>query len=244
MPALIRWWTQELAEISPTAFPDAVFAAGADLLARWGEPHRHYHGTQHLVEMFWALEELELADAIDAREATLGRIAAWLHDAIYDPTAVSGANEADSAALARQVLSDLECDDADVAAVEALVLATATHSEPSDETFGDALAAADDERAEPPAVSAALWDAFHDADLWIFSAPATRFDDYCAEVRAEYAHVPDPAYRAVRGEILRGFATRPHIYCTAHARQEWEPTAQSNLARELARLAPAPVDVT
>ena len=28
--------------------PAAVAAAGDDLLARWGEPHRHYHTLAHL----------------------------------------------------------------------------------------------------------------------------------------------------------------------------------------------------
>lgn len=82
MPALIQWWTQDLAALSPTALDDAVYAAGADLLARWGQPHRRYHGTRHLVEVFWALEELEDAGEIDSAAGLLGRVAAWWHDAI------------------------------------------------------------------------------------------------------------------------------------------------------------------
>ena len=222
MPALIQWWTQDLAVLSPTALEDAVYAAGADLLIRWGQPHRHYHGTRHLVEMFWALEELEDAGEIDASAGLLGRVASWWHDAVYDPRAVDGANEADSAALAREVLTGLECDAADVDLVEDLILATATHRGASDPV----------ERA------------FLDADLWILSAPATRFDDYCAQVRREYAHVPDAAYAAARSSILREFAARPQIYRTDHARLAWEPPARVNLDRELGRLAGPTLDVT
>ena len=35
-----------------------VAASGAELLERWTEPHRQYHASRHLVEMFWALEDL------------------------------------------------------------------------------------------------------------------------------------------------------------------------------------------
>ena len=36
---------------------------------------------------------------------------------------------------------------------------------------------------------------------------------------------------------LRPFLVRDHVYRTAHARAEWEPSARENLARELTRLA-------
>ena len=119
--------------------------------------------------MFWALEELEDAGELDAREATLARVAAWLHDAVYDPKAVSGANESESALLARGVLGELDLDDDDVDTVEELVLMTAGH----------------ESTAGPPRP---IESAFHDADLWILSAPDSRFDDYCRQVRSEYAH--------------------------------------------------------
>ena len=51
----------------------------------------------------------------------------------------------------------------------------------------------------------ALTAAFHDADLWILSAPQERFDAYCAQVREEYAFVPQDAYRAGRTAVLRPF---------------------------------------
>jgi predicted metal-dependent HD superfamily phosphohydrolase len=77
----------------------------------------------------------------------------------------------------------------------------------------------------------------HDADLWVLSAPVARFDEYCAQVREEYAHVPAALYATARSELLRPFLVRDHVYRTAHARAEWEPSARENLARELTRLA-------
>ncbi|MEI2827572.1 MAG: hypothetical protein V9F04_15170 [Dermatophilaceae bacterium] len=225
MPALIQWWTQDLAVLSPTALEDAVYAAGADLLIRWGQPHRHYHGTRHLVEMFWALEELEDAGEIDASAGLLGRVASWWHDAVYDPRAVDGANEADSAALAREVLTSLECDAADVDLVEALVLATASHRGASDPV----------ERA------------FLDADLWILSAPASRFDDYCARGAPRNTPTcltrPTPLGRAEQHP--QGVCQRvPRSTVLITLRLAWEPPARVNLDRELGRLAGPTLDVT
>lgn len=221
MPALISWWRQDLADLIPFALDDAVQAAGTDLLRRWGQPQRRYHRTTHLVELFWALEELEDGEGLDAHDALLGRVAGWFHDAVYLPLAPAGANEADSARLAVSTLTELGGDDGDTARVERLVHLTATHN-------GDSLTPLDQ--------------AFLDADLWILSADADRFDDYCTLVREEYAAVPDAAYRAARTEVLRGFAERPRLYLTDFAAAQWEPRARNNLDREVARLAGPHID--
>ena len=112
-------------------------------------------------------------------------------------------------------------DDGDTARVERLVHLTATHN-------GDSLTPLDQ--------------AFLDADLWILSADADRFDDYCTLVREEYAAVPDAAYRAARAEVLRGFAERPRLYLTDFAAAQWEPRARTNLDREIARLGGPDID--
>ena len=75
-----------------------------------------------------------------------------------------------------------------------------------------------------------------DADLAILGAPAARYADYAADVHVEYAHVPDPAFRAGRAAILRGFLDRPRIYTTATGAARWEKAARTNLAAELADL--------
>lgn len=216
MPALITWWTRDVRVLAPHApGNDVVARAGAGLLARWNEPARHYHTTTHLVEMFGALAELEEAWEIDDRQRSVARLAAWFHDAIYDPAAASGSNEADSALLARDTLQRLRVGDGDIGAVERLTLLTARHE-------ADA--------AEP------LDAAFQDADLWILSAPRARFDGYCEQVRKEYAFVPDAQYRSGRTAVLGPLLQRAQIYRTNHARQSWESPARTNLTRELARL--------
>ena len=215
MPALITWWTLDVRTLAPEAHADAVAGTGAELLGRWSDPARRYHGTTHLVEMFWALEDLEAAGEIDDRQACLARLAAWFHDAVYDARARPGANEADSADHAVRSLRRLGLSEQHIRAVEDLVRMTDGHN-----------VAADD----------ALTSAFHDADLWILAAPEARFDAYCAQVREEYAFVDDQAYRAGRTAVLRPFADREAVYRTRHARREWDERARLNLSRELARL--------
>ena len=78
--------------------------------------------------------------------------------------------------------------------------------------------------------------AFHDADLWILSATQERFDEYCAQVREEYAAVPDDAFAAGRTRVLQPFLRRDTVYATRHARRAWNDRARLNLARELSRL--------
>jgi predicted metal-dependent HD superfamily phosphohydrolase len=216
MPALITRWTLDVRGVAPHAPDnDVVARAGAELLSRWNEPSRRYHTTTHLMEMFGALEELAGAREIDERQCSVARLAAWFHDAVYDTTATGGANEADSAVLARKTLESLRFDDEDIDAVDRLIRLTARH---------------DADASEP------LDAAFHDADLWILSAPRTRFDGYCDQVREEYAYVPDEDYRTGRSAILGPLMHRDRIYRTSHALHTWETPARINLGRELTRL--------
>ena len=215
MPALITWWTQDVTALSPHAEAREVAATGADLLERWAEPHRRYHSIRHLVEMFWALEDLTDAGELTDADASLGRVAAWLHDAVYHPAAVVGANESASAELAESLLPRVRLAPKAVATVVELVRMTADHAVRRD---------------------SALHRGFHDADLWILAAAEHRFDEYCLQVRQEYAAVPDPMFRAARAQILRDLVGASGIYLTEHGRAHWDGPARANVDRELARL--------
>lgn len=215
MPALITWWSLDVQAIAPNAHNDAIARSGADLLVRWNEPARRYHTTRHLVELFWALEELEEAGQINDRQCSVARVAAWFHDAIYDPEASPGSNEADSALLAQHTLQQLGISEQDNDVINRLIRLTARHD-------------AD--------VKERLDAAFQDADLWILSAPQERFDSYCTQVRDEFAHVPDVRFRQSRAGVLERFLHRDTIYRTSHALHTWETRARINLGRELTRL--------
>ncbi|NNG39489.1 metal-dependent phosphohydrolase [Flexivirga sp. ID2601S] len=208
-------WLDDVNTLAPQADPDLVAAAGDDLVARWSEPHRRYHTLQHLAEMFAAFERLARPAGLSARESAVIRIGAWLHDAVYDVQAPPGDTERASAALARETLSSLGFRDADVAEVEALVLMTIDHGDTAATPAGDV---------------------FHDADLWILAASAERFDAYCGQVRQEYAHVPDDAYRRARSLILGDLVDRGQVYRTPTAQEAWTDLARANVRREIHRL--------
>jgi predicted metal-dependent HD superfamily phosphohydrolase len=211
VPALTTWWTLDVAEVAPDAHSDAVLAIGSDLVRRLDEPHRKYHTTRHLVEVFWALEDLERAAEITPREGTLARLVGWFHDAVYDPTAAPGENEVHSAELAAHDLGALGVRREDVETVRGLVLATQAHE----------------------LTRAGLAAAFHDADLWILSAPPERYAEYATQVRQEYAAVPDDDFRVGRAAILRPLVERDSIYGTTTARDQWEDRARANVIDEL-----------
>lgn len=178
---------------------------GADLLRRWTEPQRHYHDTEHLTEV------LEALDAIGPAPSTPVRLAAWFHDAVYDPTRDD--NEERSAELAQSTLPIAGVEPAEVAEVVRLVRLTATHDPEPDDPNGSLLC---------------------DADLAILASTPERYARYVADVRREYVQVPDETFRAARDEILRRLLERTRIYRTAAGQARWEAAARRNLNAELA----------
>jgi predicted metal-dependent HD superfamily phosphohydrolase len=184
-------------------------AAGLDLLARYGEPHRRYHTVRHLREVLAIVDEL----AAEADDPDAVRLAAWFHDAVY--AIGSASNERDSAQLAEQVLEGLGTPAARICETARLVLLTASH------------------RPERGDRNAAV---LCDADLAILGAPPERYLEYAAEVRQEYAAVPDEAFRRGRAEVLRSLRDAPALFHTALARERYEERARANLAAEIAAL--------
>lgn len=157
-----------------------------------------------------------LAEVLD-RIAELGEadntevvLAAWFHDAVYDGAPVA---EERSALLAERELAEVE--GVDAAEVARLVRLTEAHRPELGDRNGEVLT---------------------DADLAILAAPPERYAEYVAGVRAEYAAVPDDVFRRGRLAVLRDLADKPHLFHTAYARAEWEPTARTNLATEITAL--------
>ena len=171
-----------------------------DLLRRWSEPHRRYHDCRHLAEVLAALPE-------DAPRTV--RLAAWYHDAVYDPTRDD--NEEASARLAHEQLG-AQLSDQDLAEIERLVLLTRTHDPAPDDTDGILLC---------------------DADLAILASTPERYDQYAADIRAEYAHVGAADFRRGRAAVLRHLLAHPRLF---GARADWEQPARANVQRELRAL--------
>ncbi|WP_091551059.1 HD domain-containing protein [Micromonospora pattaloongensis] len=215
MTALIDDWRDAVRDSGATADGDTVAAAGAELIDRWREPHRRYHDVAHLAAVLAVVRE----HAEFATRPALVRLAAFWHDAVYDPAAGDGANERDSAELAGRVLRRLGIAPTDVAEVQRLVLLTAGHAVPPGDRDGALLC---------------------DADLAVLAGPPAAYDAYAAAIRREYAHVPDPAFRAGRAAVLRQLLALPALYRVPPLAGRWERPARANLARELAALGEAP----
>jgi predicted metal-dependent HD superfamily phosphohydrolase len=201
---LVERWVAAARGAGATAGDDALAAAGEALLARWREPHRHYHTVDHLAAM------LSIVDAEGGGDPV--RLATWYHDAVYDPRSPGDANERESAALARAELAGLGVPEAVAAEVERLVLLTAGHAVAPGDGDGELLC---------------------DADLAVLARPPAEYDAYAAAVRREYAHVPDELFRAGRAAVLRSLLDLPALYRRPALAARWEDAARANLEREL-----------
>lgn len=203
MPDLLGDWTRLLSAVVPSgADPAAIGEAGADLLRRWSEPHRRYHDVEHLATVLSTVDELGAPAEV--------RLAAWYHDAVYDPR--SADNEERSARLAVDALTALRVPPVRVDEVARLVRLTAGH-DPGDDDVNGALLC--------------------DADLAVLARWPDGYDRYAAAIREEYSHVPEESFRAGRAAVLRHLLDLPALYRLPRLRERWEEPARANLRREL-----------
>ncbi|MFE7631662.1 DUF4031 domain-containing protein [Kocuria sp. NPDC057446] len=188
-------------------------ALGEELVQRWSEPHRHYHGPAHLLAVLEAVDLLRpgAGPGPGAGEALV--LAAWFHDAVYRGS--PGADERESAELARTRLTAAGFPEPLAAEVERLVLLTLGHRVPDGDTVGAVLL---------------------DADLSVLGADPAGYAAYAAGVRKEYAHVPGPAFARARLRVLEDLLGRHPLFRTAEARRRWGPAAVRNLEAEIGRL--------
>jgi predicted metal-dependent HD superfamily phosphohydrolase len=177
---------------------------------RYGESQRRYHTEAHIEH---CLARLAAVDELDERERRLLEWAIWWHDAIYDPQRSD--NEESSAALAQRDLAALGATEGDRAEVARLILLTRGHEVSPGDRLGAILVS---------------------IDLSILAAPPAAYDQYARQVREEYAHVPEAAFRAGRATILRSFLETPMLFPWPPMAAEWDAQARANLARELASL--------
>ncbi|WP_239456389.1 HD domain-containing protein [Nocardioides solisilvae] len=176
------------------------------LESAWGGEDRGYHDLRHLVDVLERLDELAQEHAFDRTTVAL---AAWFHDAVYD-----GERDAEERS-ARWAADALAGTGVDVDEVVRLVLVTEHHRPAPGDAAGAALS---------------------DADLAILAAAPSRYAEYAAGVRREYAHLDDPTFAAGRLAVLEQLAGRERIFATDHGHAAWEPAARRNLEDELVSL--------
>ncbi|MEV8178327.1 DUF4031 domain-containing protein [Cellulosimicrobium funkei] len=217
---------------------------GVELVERWHEPHRVYHGPEHLVHALDSLALLEgrppgVPDAArppgragaaaspggasggavsDGAASVTGsmpavtQLALWFHDAVHDGEA--GRDEERSAELADARLAG-HLGAHEVEEVVRLVLVTTDHAPAPGDGPGALVS---------------------DADLAVLGSAPDRYTRYARQVRAEYAHVPDDAFRTGRAAVLRGLLGSSTLFRTPQGATLWEDRARANLTAELTTL--------
>lgn len=182
---------------------DALFL---DLLDRWGEEHRTYHGRTHLLAVLEALDLL--AEPAEPHRTVL--LAAWFHDAVY--RGVAGQDEEESARLAEVRLAHAGLPAVEVDEVARLVRMTAEH------------------RPEPGDNAAAL---LSDADLSVLGGDPAAYARYLAAVRQDFAHIGDDDFAAGRAAVVRQLLALDPLFHTPRGRDLWLEPARRNLQGEL-----------
>ncbi len=173
------------------------------MAARYTEAHRYYHDEQHLAHCF---EQLELArDQTSLPDAV--EMALWFHDVINDPGNVD--NETRSAAFFRHCGQGV-MDDAFVAAVIDLILATTHREEPKDldQQF------------------------ICDIDLASFGRDWERYKRDTDKLKAEHLGSEDDYYRNKRA-FLSAMLSKPRIFYSDFFHARYEQQARDNILRLL-----------
>jgi predicted metal-dependent HD superfamily phosphohydrolase len=163
-------------------------------------PGRFYHTLDHVMDVLATVDRL----ASHTRHLNVVKLAAWLHDVIYNSKASD--NEERSAEYAERLCQELAIPQGP--SVGLLIRKTRTHE------------AGDDADAR----------VLIDADLAILGASEPVYRRYAENIRQEYAWVPEPEYREGRRRVLQSFLSRPRIY---HLLSQLEEQARRNLADEI-----------
>ena len=181
-----------------------------ELLRAYGEPHRKYHGLDHLRD---CLEQLDAAPA-DEADRDLAETALWFHDAVYVPG--RGDNEARSADWAAGAMRRAGIPEDRTRAVARLVRLT-DHAGPPTDPVGALVC---------------------DVDLSILGRGPAEFAEYERRIREEYRDIAEPVYRMGRSAVLSRFLARDPIYPSPYFRSRYESAARRNLIQTLERLTP------
>jgi predicted metal-dependent HD superfamily phosphohydrolase len=178
-------------------------AVWRQLSRRYAEPHRRYHGLNHVA---FCLGQLDLAATL-MESAPAVELAVWFHDAVYRPG--DPANEAASAALFRELAASV--DPTLVESVASLILDTTHLAAPTTEDGRYMV----------------------DIDLASLGLPWPRFLRDSEAIRDEQPDVPDAAYTTAQRSFLKGLLARPRLYRTRFFQDRCEATARSNIGRTL-----------
>lgn len=207
MEELLARWT---ALIGASTAAEAV---GHDLLARWSQPHRHYHNVDHLRTVLDAVDMIAVETPPGSADLNAVRLAAWFHDAVYE--GAPGDDELASAELAESVLPTIGVAASRAVEVGRLVRLTMSHDPAADDANGALLC---------------------DADLAVLGGSPEDYAAYAAAVRSEYPQLDDQAFRTGRKSVLQALLATDPLFRTSVGRARWEDAARRNVGTEFALL--------
>ena len=184
----------------------------AELRARaaYAQLHRHYHDQRHLDE---CLADLDQVRDLDERSRRILRWSILWHDAVYEPGHRD--NEERSARLALTELSRCGVDKDDADEVARLIRLTEKHSPDEGDRLGALMAS---------------------IDLAILGSDPERYGAYVADVRLEYAHVPDEMWRIGRALVLERLLSKDALVRDPSFRERLEKQARENMEGEIRTL--------
>jgi len=190
----------------------------ADLDSRYRESHRHYHTWRHIESCLALFDRFK---SVADRPLPL-ELAIWYHDAVYRPGATD--NESESAVLFCGHASRLDLSPAVCSEVKALILSTR-----HDAAYGEAPSSG---RLEAEAVrkSAKL---LCDIDISILGAAPSRYNEYAAAVRAEYAEMDPRSFASRRREFLEHLLGRRKLFHIRELASLYEEQARANIQAEI-----------
>lgn len=192
-------------QVEPRAGKRALF----DLVRAYSSASRFYHNLGHVQEVLQRIEQLR---SLPGNFPAI-QLAAWFHDAIYDPRAKD--NEERSARYAADTLTRLGLPGATIDAVSQMILGTKHQQESPDNIDSQILL---------------------DADLAILGAEETEYRFYAVGIRREYSWLSDAEYRQGRIQVLENFFKRDRIYATESLSSILEEKARQNLRSEIEAL--------
>jgi predicted metal-dependent HD superfamily phosphohydrolase len=195
-------------EIWAKCLPDQE-ERGAEVIARYAEPHRRYHDHRHLAAVLGWIDRLA-----GDHDLFLVRLAAFFHDAVYAIPPGQLTNEEASARLALRELSRAGLEQEDLNEVARLVRLTASHTPGPRDPDGELLC---------------------DADLAVLAGTPEEYAAYVAAVTEEYAYLPRDVFVAGRLEVLTRLNER-EIFRTTKGRDLSE-RARTNVEAEIESLA-------
>jgi predicted metal-dependent HD superfamily phosphohydrolase len=189
------------------SYDECLVEAERRARACYAEPGRHYHDERHLEE---CEQRLDAVSDLGEAEQRLLRWALLWHDAVYDPRRSD--NEERSAELARRDLAACGVDEDAAAEVARLILLTKGHRVRADDRVGALMVS---------------------IDLAILGSDPLRYREYSNDVRNEYAHVPEDAWRAGRAAVLQSLMADGPIFADPIFRASLEDQARTNVEAEL-----------